>query len=178
MTPNDRADRALGGIGPLAGRQCFQVGILVENLETALRSYTSLWGIAPWRLWTSNRRVVPSLEYRGRAGTFSMRIALSATEPQLELIEPLEGPSLYHEWTDHGRYGLHHLAVRVPALLPACGELEDTGFEVLQRGRGYGIGGDGGFTYFDMRAELGLYLELIEAPRQRLEPEASYPAIR
>jgi hypothetical protein len=49
------------------------------------------------------------------------------------------------------------------------------GYDLIQSGRGYGASGDGGFAYFDTTADLGLILELVAIPRERIEPEALYP---
>ena len=45
----------------------------------------------------------------------------------------------------------------------------------MQSGRGYGRLGDGGFAYLDTERELGLILELIEIPKERIPPEAEFP---
>jgi methylmalonyl-CoA/ethylmalonyl-CoA epimerase len=42
-------------------------------------------------------------------------------------------------------------------------------------GKGFGAEGDGGFAYYDLLAELGLWVELIEAPAVRHPPERVYP---
>ena len=49
------------------------------------------------------------------------------------------------------------------------------GYELIESGRGYGAAGDGGFAYFDTTADLGLILELVAIPRDRIPPEATYP---
>jgi methylmalonyl-CoA/ethylmalonyl-CoA epimerase len=111
--------------------------------------------------------------FRGAPGSFAMRLALAGSNPQIELIQPLSGPSLYHEWLAERGEGLHHLGMRVGDLAAAVGELERSGHRVLQSGRGYGQDGDGGFAYLDTTAELGVVLELIEAPAVRRPPEAT-----
>jgi methylmalonyl-CoA/ethylmalonyl-CoA epimerase len=128
-----------------------------------------------WQLWTYDDQSVPRLEYRGAPGHFQMRIALSMTQPQFELIQPTRGPSLYHEWTEEGRFGLHHLGIRVPDLSTACAALEAVGLLPLQSGAGHGLDGSGGFAYFDTLDRLGVYVELIEPPKRRREPESTYP---
>ena len=48
------------------------------------------------------------------------------------------------------------------------------GFEPLQSARGFGAEGDGAFAYFQPPG-LAVVIELIEAPRVRIEPEFIYP---
>jgi hypothetical protein len=41
------------------------------------------------------------------------------------------------------------------------------GYQVTQTARGYGLGGDGGFAYFDTDSDLGVVIEAIEIPATR-----------
>lgn len=151
-----------------------QVGILVPDLDEALRAYGAVRAVESWSLYTYGPEFVPRLEYRGDPGEFSMRIALGGSSPQIELIEPLEGPSIYHEWIDQHGYGLHHLGFFVESLEVAVREMADAGFPVLQMGTGYGIDGDGGFAYFDTLGETSVFFEAIEVPARRKQPQGTW----
>lgn len=89
----------------------------------------------------------------------------------IEYLQPLEGPSVYHEWLEAHGPGLHHLAFWVDSLDAAVEEMRGAGFELLQSGRGFGAEGDGGFAYFDTERELGVVYEAVEPPSVRREPE-------
>ena len=105
-----------------------------------------------------------------------MTIAISPTTPQIELVQPREGPSIYEEWLAQRGEGLHHLGFWVDSLTDAAAEFTASGYEAIQTGAGYGLDGDGGYSYFDTSAELGVILELIEVPKRRREPDFVYPA--
>ena len=165
----------MSGLPPFSGKPVGQIGIVVRDLDSALERYTTEWEIGPWRCWTYGPATVPDLGYRGERATYEMRIALCGEGPQIELIEPVRGPSIYHEWLDEHGEGLHHLGVYVPELGEALAEMARAGHEPVQWGRGYGVEGDGGYAYFDMRPLLGVNLEFIEIPSVRLEPERVYP---
>ena len=100
-----------------------------------------------------------------------MRVALSQTDPEIELIQPLTGPSIYDEWMDAHGEGLHHIAYNVERIGDAIGEMEERGFPVIQYGAGYGIDGDGAFAYFDTQATFASILEARVIPRRRSPPE-------
>jgi methylmalonyl-CoA/ethylmalonyl-CoA epimerase len=100
-----------------------------------------------------------------------MRLALSGASPQLELIQPLQGPSIYHEWLEERGFGVHHIGFHVPRLEPIAATLAADGFPSVQAGSGYGVDGDGAFAYFDLVEALGLYLEIIETPARRRPSE-------
>jgi len=160
----------------LIGRGIGQVGILVPDLAEGLRVYGATGTIESWSIYTYGPPTVPHLEYRSEPGRFSVRIALGGTAPQVELMQPLEGPSLYDEWIQERGYGLHHLGFFVPSLEDAVIAMAASGFPVLQRGSGYGLDGDGGFAYFDTLDVASVILEAIEVPSRRRMPEATWPA--
>ena len=149
-----------------------QIGIVVEDIDGAMRRYARIFDCGPWHVYTYGPEIVKERTFRGAPGHFEMRLALAGGGPQLELIQPLTGPSLYHEWLERHGEGLHHIGMRVPDLNAGIRDMEERGFPVLQSGRGYGLDGDGGFAYLDTTAELGVILELIEVPARRREPEA------
>jgi methylmalonyl-CoA/ethylmalonyl-CoA epimerase len=166
------------GIPPIVAlaKHPYQVGIVVPDLEAAMRAYGPPSGAGDvWRLWTYGERLLSERRFRGSAGTFSMLIALGGSDPQLELIQPLEGPSLYHEFLAEGGSGLHHLAFRVNDLAAATDAMERAGFPLLQAGSGFGADGSGGFAYYDTVAALGYIAEAVEPPRVRREPDRTFP---
>jgi hypothetical protein len=148
-----------------------QIGILVEDIESAMHRYGRIFACGEWHVYTYGPGLLRDATFRGAPAEFEMRLALAGAGPQIELIQPLRGPSLYHEWmAEHGA-GLHHIGSRVPDLTAGIREMERRGLAVLQSGRGYGRDGDGGFAYLDSVGELGITLELIEPPARRREPE-------
>jgi methylmalonyl-CoA/ethylmalonyl-CoA epimerase len=148
-----------------------QVGIVVRDLERSVRTYHALLGLTAWSGYTYGPHVLEEMTYRGAAGAYSMRIALSRSNPVVELIEPLAGPSIYDEWLEQHGEGLHHVGVQVPSIVAAVADARAAGFDVLQSGRGYGCDGDGGFAYLDTFDEVRIIVELIEFPERRRDPE-------
>lgn len=155
-----------------AERPVEQIGIVVRDRERALRSTTGRWGGSRWVCYTYGPQMLRAQTFRGEASTFRMRLALNDQTPQIELIEPVDGPSLYHEWLEQHGEGIHHLGFFVPSIERTMAEMEALGHPVIQSGVGSGLDGDGGFAYFDLTAELGVIVEAIERPARRRQPEA------
>ena len=100
-----------------------------------------------------------------------MRLALTDGTPQLELIEPLEGASVYREFLSTHGPGVHHLAYLVESMELGIRTMASAGYRLLQLGSGFGLDGDGAFAYFDTCRDFGVTLELRELPRRRRPPE-------
>lgn len=159
----------------LLGRPVGQIGIVVRDLESACGRYSALWECGPWRVYTYSPAVLGYQTFRGEPARYSMRIALNPTTPQVELLQPLDGPSTYHESLDRRGEGLHHLGIFVEDADAATASFAAAGYDVLQEGRGFGVDGDGAFVYFDTERDLGYVLEVVQPPKTRREPELVIP---
>lgn len=153
----------------------FQIGILVPDLRKALATYSETFGLGPWIGYHFTPETVRDFTYRGRPADYSVEIAMTGSGPQVELLQVHGENSLYQEWIDRHGYGIQHLGARVEDGTAATEELVAAGYEVIQSGHGYGLDGDGAFTYFDTLADLGFILEVIQVPRTRREPDFVWP---
>lgn len=158
-------NKALADILPK--RQPDQVAYVVADLAESIREWRLALGNDDWKIYTYSADNVQDLEYQGTPGNFSMRLALCGSNPQVELIESLEGHSLYSGC----QLGLHHVGWFIDDLASATATLDRVGCPAVQRGRGYGLDGDGGFAYYEVDTMGGL-IELIEVPARRRPSEA------
>jgi methylmalonyl-CoA/ethylmalonyl-CoA epimerase len=156
------------------GRPPQQIGLVVADIDAALRRYVDILGMAPWACFTHGPETVRVLEYRGREAPYSMKVALSSTQPQIELIESLAGPNIYVDWMKKHGEGIHHVAYDVESIDEGIAEMRALGYPLIQYGAGFGIDGDGAFAYFDTEADLATIVELRVPPRRRV-PEFTFP---
>jgi hypothetical protein len=162
---------------PFPLTQLHQVGLVVRDLDRGMRHYWEGFGIGPWRVYTYGPPLVKEMTYRGRRQDYRMRLGFAYVGSlMIELIQSLEGPNIYVEHLQAHGEGLHHVLTYVEDLDRAIGDLEARGYPLIQSGRGYGVHGDGGYAYFDTTATLGLILEVAQVPKERVPPEAMYPA--
>jgi methylmalonyl-CoA/ethylmalonyl-CoA epimerase len=143
-----------------------QVGIVVADLERAIAGHSRVLGIdeSAWRRTEFGPDDVAELTLRGVPVACTTRLAFAGSDPELELIEPVQGPSIYHEWLEGRGEGVHHLAVVVGSLAAATAAMQAAGFAVTQCGLGFAPGGRGGFAYYDTEDALGYFLEAVELP--------------
>ncbi len=153
-----------------------QIAWVVDDVEAAVRRYHERFGVGPWHFYTYGPPLVKRASYRGRPSRARMRVALSYFGPmRVELIEPVEGPSIYHEFVERCGYGVHHLGVVVEDMDEALRAAAEAGYTMIQDGSGFGLDGDGHYAYLDTEADLGVIYELIRRPARRVPPERIYP---
>ena len=151
-------------------RKVLQVGIVVKDSEATARRYWEEFGIGPWRFYTLDPSNTPGMTFRGKPVKHAFRAALANIgEVMLELIEPLEGSSVYAEHLATRGEGLHHLALEVEDYDRACEDLKSRGYEELQHGRPYEVND---YSYFDTERTLKFITELTsdEAPDKPFPP--------
>jgi methylmalonyl-CoA/ethylmalonyl-CoA epimerase len=153
-----------------------QVAILVKDLDQTVENYWKLFGIGPWAFYTYAKPLVNQMTYHGNPADYKMRIALSQIGPlRIELIEALEGDSIYKDFIQEHGYGVHHFGLLVEDMSEALDEATSSGYNMIQDGSGFGLNSDGHYAYLDTENLLGVTLELIQRPKARVSPEKTYP---
>jgi methylmalonyl-CoA/ethylmalonyl-CoA epimerase len=153
-----------------------QVALVVENLEEAVENYWKLFGIGNWQFYTYGRPLVKRMTYHGEPAEYKMRVALSHLGPmRIELIEMQAGDTVYADFVREHGYGVHHFGVLVEDMEKAIVQAEAAGLVMTQDGAGFGRDGDGHYAYLDTEDKIGVTIELIERPKDRMPPEKVYP---
>lgn len=155
-----------------------QIGILVPNLEQAVEQYWHTLHIGPWQFYTYQKPLLKRMTLYGKSVEYSMRIALANFQSmRLELIQPLEGDSIYKDFIEQHGYGMHHIGIVVEDILVAIKQAQLLGLNVIMDGSGFGVDGDGDFAYLDSQDTFGVLFELIQRPARRHPPEKVFPDI-
>jgi methylmalonyl-CoA/ethylmalonyl-CoA epimerase len=153
-----------------------QVAIIVPDLDAAVEQYWTLFGVGPWHFYTYGQPLVKEMSYHGQPAEYKMRIALSYLGPlRIELIEPLEGDTVYADFVKEHGYGVHHFGILVQDMDAAVADAKSAGLEMIMDGAGFGLDGDGHYAYLNTEDKIGVTLELIERPQGRTAPEKVYP---
>lgn len=153
-----------------------QIAFVVADLDAVVERYYQTFGIGEWVFYTYAAPLLSRMTYHGEPADYAMRLALSYFGPnRVELIEPLRGPSVYHDFVAAHGYGVQHFGIVVPEMKAALAEVRVAGISVLMEGAGFGLDGDGHFAYLDTEADFGVTYELIQRPARRVEPEKTVP---
>ncbi|MDA8296520.1 MAG: VOC family protein [Actinomycetota bacterium] len=162
-------------VGPAFDGALFkQVAIVVDDLDQAVRQWSDILSVGPWTAYRYDETILRDMLYRGAPCTFSIRHALAwHGDVQFELVQPLNGPSIFRDYYEAGMGAIHHLGKYVDDHDAAVTEVLNRGFEPLQSARGFGADGDGAFAYFRPPG-IDVIIELISAPATRRTPEFTY----
>jgi len=150
-----------------------QVSVVVPDLDEAMRTYVDDYGIGPWHVYDFNPGNVQGMHEAGKPVERSWRLALAQVgNVQWELVQPLDGDSVYARFlAEHGP-GVHHIGVAVPDYEGTIAELTRRGHEVLLGGTYNGVT----FAYLSTDRDLGIVTEIFDgAPGRDQRPDAVYP---
>jgi hypothetical protein len=155
-----------------------QVGVVVKDLQKAMEQYWEILGIGPWRVLNFEPPNLSNTMFRGKPTPYSMKLGIARVgSVDLELIQPIAGPSTYHEFMEKRGEGIHHVAV-IPALD------YDSTVDLLGK-RGIGIlmsgvwGGAGGYSYMDTEKDLKAIFEIYKPRPANVKapgPSSWYPS--
>jgi methylmalonyl-CoA/ethylmalonyl-CoA epimerase len=149
-----------------------QVAHIVRDLDQAMKRHWENFGLGPWDIYTFDPSKVRDYIYRGKPATHSCLIAVTwSGDTQLELIQPLEGYSIYNEHLDRHGEGMHHIKLYYADCKKAVEDFSRRGYPVLQSGR---FDNDEHY-YLDTEKDFSYIIELGNAGRIR-EGERRYPA--
>jgi methylmalonyl-CoA/ethylmalonyl-CoA epimerase len=164
------------GTFPITG--IVQIALVVEDLDATVREWHDRFGVGPWHFYTYGPPLVKRMTRHGAPCEYSMRIALANVGPmRIELIEPIDGDTVYAEFVREHGYGVHHLGVLVDDMTAALARAGEAGLAMTQDGAGFGPDGDGHYAYLDTEPLMGTTIELIQRPKRRAAPERVYPPV-
>jgi methylmalonyl-CoA/ethylmalonyl-CoA epimerase len=174
---SSRSDSPIDLRGVL-GAPARQTAFVTRDIDAAMRVWADTLDIGPWSAYTLGPPRLRDMVYRGDQVSFTFRHALVMSGGmQLELVQPVEGPSIFTDHLEQFGEGMHHLGFVVPDHAAASALLLARDFTPLQSAEGFGLDGSGRFAYFEPPAGIGTTIELIDPPTVRAEPESVYPPV-
>ncbi len=151
MTSDNRFESL--GLGPIE-----QVAYAVHDMQRALERYEPIYGA--FEVYDAPN---PGCTARGVEVAFPVRIATNNDGPiEIELLQPLGGPSVLTEHLAAHGEGLHHVRFRCPEIDAKIVELEAAGFTNLLYKR---FAENVAFSYLSAPGEdEPIVIELLQMP--------------
>jgi methylmalonyl-CoA/ethylmalonyl-CoA epimerase len=153
-----------------------QIAIVVEDIHAAMDAYHKALGWGPWNVYEHKPPALHHTHLHGQEQHYTMIGAETHVGPiVVELLQPVEGPSIYKEWLEKKGEGLHHIAVMAhsqeesDAIKERFGAM---GADVMMGGR---IGETIEFFYLDTEPMLKIIIESGSGHAVDLIPAYTYP---
>jgi methylmalonyl-CoA/ethylmalonyl-CoA epimerase len=138
--------------------------LVVKDMEKAIKYFKAL-GVGPFPPFLGGEGMsFTGKTVHGKPVDYDMDLRLARSELgglEIELIQPLEGRSVYTEFLEEKGEGLHHLAFMVEDVDAEIADLEKTGFKVIQTGAMPNTK----WAYLDTDEPSGMVIELCQAPK-------------
>lgn len=154
-----------------------QIAVVVNDLEKTMEQYTKLLGWGPWNVYRHEPPRLHDTVVRGETVEYTMLGAETHVgDMGFELLQPLDGPSIYKDWLEQHGEGLHHMAVMLHDFDESSQlkqRFAEVGASVLMGGR---IGETIEFYYLDTEPTLKLILESGSGHAIDLVPDYVYPS--
>ena len=146
-----------------------QVAYVVEDLNAALNYWIEVIKAGPFFLF--EHAAMENQRYRGAPSNIDVTLAVgNSGDTQIELIYcENEAPSVYQEFLQAGKSGVHHLGLMPEDFQTACDNYRALGYEAAFE---CSIAGTN-LVYFDTVATLGHFTELWDRSATFLEFQRS-----
>lgn len=135
----------------------FQIGYVVPDIDKALAHMNNVLGIPNFMVM--REMIVENGWFRGKSAHINHSMAFGYVgDMNIEVIQPIEGPSTYSEYLDRvPEGGVHHIAYSVDNYDEAEKDLISRGFTKVQQG----TFGDTVFGYFESPDDPGTMTEIV-----------------
>jgi methylmalonyl-CoA/ethylmalonyl-CoA epimerase len=158
-----------------SGMRITQVAVVVKDLRKAMEAYTKIMGWQPWSVYEHKPPILHHTELHSKPANYSMLGAEVHCNPiDFEILQPLEGASIYKEFLEQHGEGLHHVSVVNTAenVDQALENFEKNDVDVIMSGRlGEGIR----FYYMDTEPVLKMVAETVSGHAISMRPIYMYP---
>lgn len=145
-----------------------QLGFVVKDLEQSIENYYKQWNVCNWDIYTYGPHNLNYMTYYGHPTSYTIKIGLSYIgNSRIELIQNIEGKTIYTDHIANHGYGLHHFGIYIQDKQKAISTVQAKGFSIIMEGAGQGLDGDGYFGYLNTEEALGVVYEIIERPTRR-----------
>jgi methylmalonyl-CoA/ethylmalonyl-CoA epimerase len=140
------------------------VALVVKDMDKAIKYFEAL-DVGPFPPFLGGEGM-PFIgkTVRGESVEYDMDLRIARSELgglHIELIQPLEGNSIYSEFLEEKGGGIHHVAFMVEDFDAEIAELEKSGFKVVQTGAMPNTR----WAYLETGEPGGMLIELCEPPK-------------
>jgi hypothetical protein len=170
-------DNPEGGAINIKGKEIKQLGIIVQDAEEIARNYWELFGVGPWMFIDLKPPHLTDVTLHGIAIHNDVNLHIKAAiaqwgDLQIELLQPVKGPSTYMEFLKTRGQGIHHLSfAQIENHDEMISGFHRMGIETESSGL---LGGAITFTYLSSQKDLGTIFEALKIDPSKRNTITSY----
>jgi len=145
-----------------------QIGIVVPDVDAAVRAYESQFGIGGWQIMEIGSENTHDVRLHGRPMEWKSRIAIAMVGSVMwELIQPVAEDDLFGQFLAQrgGIGGVHHIAVATPDYRNVVERQAERGSTPILSGTFSGVD----VQYLDTERDLGVILEVFSHLPESIE---------
>jgi len=138
-----------------------QIGIVVNDINKTIEYYEKVLGLGPF---LRPDITFKKIHYYGKSvnSEWIMHFC-SLGSVEMELIQPITGPTIYHDFLKEKGEGIHHLGFDVKDIEKKLTLCKEMGIKIIQSGQG----ATSRFEYLDTEEIGGVIFELIQREKRR-----------
>ena len=161
----------------IKGKEIKQVGIVVEDAEQTAKNYWDLLGVGPWTLIDFKPPHVGKGTFHGIEIQDNVNVHIKAAiaqlgELQIELLQPVEGPSTHREFLKTRGQGIHHVSFdQIDDFDEMVSGFKRIGIETESSGL---LGESITFGYMATQNDLGTIFEAVKVDPEKIPTITAY----
>ena len=133
-----------------------QLGYVYKDIEKQAKIMENLYCVSKFMVFDP---VDVKVNYRGVDKTIRMRGGFGTIyDTQIELLQPVEGDSIYNEFLNQGKEGFHHICYTVDNLQAVINEYKEANINVIQSGKLMTTS----YAYMDTEETMGMIVEFAQ----------------
>lgn len=141
--------------------QVGQIGIVVPDLEAAVRAWEEGYGIGSWSVFELRPEDCTDVRVDGEPVEWAARAATAMIGAvMIELIEPVDDTGMFATFLAEKGPGVHHIAMRTPDYDGTVAASTAGGRALVLTGEFTGIK----VSYLPTQQDLGTLIEVFESP--------------
>ena len=139
--------------------QIGQVALIVKDAEKVSKNIADIFGFVESPYEIIGEYELANTMYKGQPTPAKAKATFyHMGNLDMEIIEPIGGPSTWNDFLEENGEGIHHVAWYVKGIDEVRALLEGKGMEMIQQGNWDG----GQYMYFDATEQVGFIIELLQ----------------
>jgi len=108
------------------------IGVVVKDIDKTVEYYSSMWGLGPWKKLERSPTKEQMLADGAYNWPYGLRVAAARWGPMvLELLQPVEGKSIWADFLETNGEGIHHLCFDVSNWDEVVAQLKKQGAKLM-----------------------------------------------